>query len=76
MTIDDFGTGDSSLSYLERVPVVHLKIDGTFVAKLSRQFGTTVLVSAIIDLARALGLSPGVEGDRRGRRGRGTRSAA
>ncbi len=62
VTIDDFGTEYSSLSYLERFPVDHLKIDRSFVARLSRQFGTTVLVSAIIDLAHALGLKVIAEG--------------
>lgn len=62
MSIDDFGTGFSSLSYLNRMPVDELKIDGSFVAAAARSKRDESLLRAILELGRALGLSVVAEG--------------
>ncbi len=62
LAIDDFGTGYSSLSYLNRFPVDVLKIDHSFVDGLGHESEDTVIVSAIISLARALRLAVIAEG--------------
>ncbi len=64
-SIDDFGTGHSSLSRLRDLPTQRLKIDKSFVGEL-RDDGTAVLLSSIIALAHALGravVAEGVETD-------------
>ncbi len=60
--IDDFGTGYSSLSYLAQLPVQTLKIDQSFIAKLSDSDTTTRVVEAIIALGKAMGLEVVAEG--------------
>ena len=62
LAIDDFGTGHSSLSRLSQMMVTTLKIDRSFVHDLPADHSATVLVSAIIQLARKLGLQPLAEG--------------
>jgi diguanylate cyclase (GGDEF)-like protein len=62
ITIDDFGTGFSSLSYLSRLPVDALKIDRSFVAGLSQASRSSALVSTIIHLAHSLELKVVAEG--------------
>jgi EAL domain-containing protein (putative c-di-GMP-specific phosphodiesterase class I) len=62
LAIDDFGTGYSSLSALHRFPVEILKIDSSFVKALGYNPGETVFLSAIIDLARTLGMRTVAEG--------------
>ena len=64
--IDDFGTGYSSLSYLAELPVKTLKIDRSFVAKLTDSEPNARVVQAIIALGKAMGLrivAEGVETD-------------
>ncbi|ARD48212.1 bifunctional diguanylate cyclase/phosphodiesterase [Sporosarcina sp. P33] len=59
ISIDDFGTGYSSLSYLSTFPLTHLKIDQSFVRDLTKN---SVIVKAIIDLAKNLHLRVVAEG--------------
>jgi diguanylate cyclase (GGDEF)-like protein/PAS domain S-box-containing protein len=60
VSIDDFGTGYSSLAYLRRLPVDCLKVDRSFVAELAD--GHPEITSAIIAMARSLGLCTVAEG--------------
>jgi diguanylate cyclase (GGDEF)-like protein len=62
LSLDDFGTGYSSLSYLSRYPFDAVKIDQSFVRGLGVNSHATALVSAILSMARALGLSVTAEG--------------
>ena len=61
LAIDDFGTGYSSLSYLHRFPVDVLKIDRSFVERLSTG-GDTALVNTILRLGQSLQLETVAEG--------------
>jgi diguanylate cyclase (GGDEF)-like protein len=60
--IDDFGTGYSSLSYLAELPVQTLKIDQTFVARVTESETNAKVVQAIIALGRAMDLEVVAEG--------------
>lgn len=62
VALDDFGTGFSSLSYLASLPIDIIKIDRSFVMGLGRQESSMVLVRAVIQLARSLGLTTVAEG--------------
>ena len=62
VALDDFGSGYSSLSYLQRLPFDKLKIDGSFVATLGKSENSGFIIQAIVALGRALNLSVLVEG--------------
>ncbi|MDB5438414.1 MAG: diguanylate cyclase, partial [Caulobacteraceae bacterium] len=62
LALDDFGTGYSSLSYLRRYPVSKIKIDRSFITNLGVDKESGDMVSAIVRLAKALGLAVIAEG--------------
>jgi len=62
ISIDDFGTGFSSLAYLKRLPVDELKVDKSFVIGMLNNENDSVIVRSTIDLARNLGLEIIAEG--------------
>lgn len=62
LSIDDFGTGFSSLAYLSQLPVHELKIDKSFVLGMARNTNDAVIVNSIIDLAHNLDLQVVAEG--------------
>jgi len=62
LAIDDFGTGYSSLSYLHRFPIDILKIDQSFVNRLTNTYNGPELARAVITLGDTLGLDTVAEG--------------
>jgi diguanylate cyclase len=62
LSIDDFGTGHSSLSKLQQTDVDLLKIDQSFVSRMDEDSSSAAIVSAIITLSHALGLTLVAEG--------------
>jgi diguanylate cyclase (GGDEF)-like protein len=62
LALDDFGTGYSSLSYLSTMPIDAIKVDQSFVAKLTDQPSSREIVKAIIGLAHGLGMGIVAEG--------------
>jgi diguanylate cyclase (GGDEF)-like protein len=61
LALDDFGTGYSSLSYLGKLPIQIVKIDRGFIAELNQASGR-IVVSAVTNLAHALGIAVVAEG--------------
>ena len=62
LSIDDYGTGQSTLSYLKTLPVDELKIDKMFVMRLRQNWEDQIMVQSTIDLAHRLGLTVVAEG--------------
>ena len=62
ISIDDYGTGYSSLAYLKRLPVNELKIDRSFVMGMVTDASDAVIVRSTIDLAHNMGLAVVAEG--------------
>ncbi|MGE4064034.1 MAG: putative bifunctional diguanylate cyclase/phosphodiesterase [Rhodospirillaceae bacterium] len=62
LSIDDYGTGYSSMAYLRSLPVHEIKIDKSFVLKLANSRGDEILVRSTIDLGHNLGLKVTAEG--------------
>ncbi|MBV8806643.1 MAG: EAL domain-containing protein, partial [Sinobacteraceae bacterium] len=62
LAIDDFGTGYSSLSYLHRFPIDILKIDRSFISRLTNSENGPDLAQAVITLGETLGLDTVAEG--------------
>jgi len=62
LSLDDFGTGHSSLSHLKRLPMSELKIDRTFITDVARGGRDSALATAIVTLGSELGLQVVAEG--------------
>ena len=62
IAIDDFGSGQSSLTYLRRFPIDELKIDRSFIAAIDGSRESTALLHTLVELGRTLGLSIVAEG--------------
>ncbi|WP_372728210.1 EAL domain-containing protein [Nocardioides sp.] len=56
VALDDFGTGYSSLTYLQRLPISVLKIDRSFVDRMSHRAEDVAMATSIVDLASAVGI--------------------
>lgn len=62
LSIDDFGTGYANFQYLDRFPLTEIKIDKHFVGGLQSSATKRIVVQAIIDLGRELGIDVVAEG--------------
>jgi EAL domain-containing protein (putative c-di-GMP-specific phosphodiesterase class I) len=62
LSLDDFGTGSSSLAYLRELPVQELKIDKSFILGMDEDEEAAMIVRTIVELAHNLGLRAVGEG--------------
>jgi diguanylate cyclase len=62
LSVDDYGTGYSSLEYLLKLPINELKLDRAFSKDLPRELRATAIVRSTVDLTHALGLRMVAEG--------------
>ncbi|MHB1585178.1 MAG: putative bifunctional diguanylate cyclase/phosphodiesterase, partial [Acidimicrobiales bacterium] len=62
IAIDDFGTGYSSLAYLRNFPIDALKIDRSFITRVSQTEESAALIHTLIQLGKALGIETLAEG--------------
>jgi diguanylate cyclase (GGDEF)-like protein len=62
LSIDDYGTGYCSLTYIKRLPIQELKIDQSFVAGMVQHRGDAAIVRSSIELGHSLGLHVVAEG--------------
>jgi EAL domain-containing protein (putative c-di-GMP-specific phosphodiesterase class I) len=62
LSLDDFGTGLSSLTQLYKMPFSEVKIDGTLIAEVTQTKAVATVVRAIIDLSHSLSLTACAEG--------------
>ncbi|WP_394652888.1 EAL domain-containing protein [uncultured Sphingomonas sp.] len=62
VSIDDYGTGFSTLEYFKKIPATEVKIDRSFVGAIDRNVSDRVMVRSTIELAHSLGRSVVAEG--------------
>ena len=62
ISIDDYGTGQSSLGYLQKLPATELKIDKSFVQTIVTDSRNAIMVRSTIELAHQLGMKVVAEG--------------
>ncbi|MDQ6815952.1 MAG: EAL domain-containing protein [Actinomycetota bacterium] len=62
LSIDDFGTGYSSLAHLKQLPISEVKVDRSFVSRMTIDPADAIIVRSTLDLARNLGLRTVAEG--------------
>jgi diguanylate cyclase (GGDEF)-like protein len=62
LSVDDFGTGNASLTYLKQLAIHELKIDKSFITGYAESQNDSIIVRSTVDLAHSLGLSVVAEG--------------
>lgn len=62
ISLDDFGTGFSSLSYLKKMPIDTLKIDKSFIDTVLTDSATRIITESIVDMVKSLGFESVAEG--------------
>jgi EAL domain-containing protein (putative c-di-GMP-specific phosphodiesterase class I)/CHASE2 domain-containing sensor protein len=62
ISIDDYGTGQSSLNYLQKLPATELKIDKSFVRSIVTDTRNAIMVRSTVELAHQLGMTTVAEG--------------